>query len=420
VSHIEDFIIQMNVIFITLLYISLNLQAFSREVGEIRVTIADVIIIIWLFFGVLYSFRTKIKRVNYYYFIPHLCILIFLVWAGFEAILSPDIASGTTLYLQYIRNFILLLLITMFPFNKKDYQKLNLSIFVVGVIFAVIGIGLYYSNNSNFSIIHSNPERWHGYVGYEMDKIGYLRANGLAGDSNFYAIFLTLSLFCGIGINKHAILKYSGLLLTIIAILLAFSRTIFVALGLTFIVMFSLRLMKLKRLDFIYIFAITLFIIISSIVIFVFFGIDTIEVMRLRFADVTGGNRSYLLSVLLPMIGESPIWGHGLRSAQIELLGYYSHNTYLDVIVDMGLIGMALFSLIILSTLNLMVKVKKDSDVSQIAKPWFFMLIFTLFFSILFSFGTNPFIWLVLSMVVLSYRISVDQQRRKQCRLSAY
>jgi len=399
----------MTVLFISLLFISLNLQAFYYEIAGLKVTFADIAIVIGLFYGILRSFRARTKRVSSSYYIPHICIILYLLWNGIAAMISPDVVSGTTLFLQQVRNFLLFFLITMLPFNVNDYQRVNFSLFTIGIIFSVIGIGLYYSSYLNIGSIIKNPTTWHGVIGYELDKTGYLRANGLAGDSNFYAIFLMLSLFCGLSINKSRFLKYGGLFLIMVAILLAFSRSILVALVLTLFAMYFIRLVKLSRRDFFYITAMAIFLVFSSVCIFLVFEINMIEVMELRFTDISGGYRSYLWNILIHMISESPLWGHGLRTAQ-NVTGIYSHNTYIELLVDTGLIGATLFGLILLSVFILMLKVRNNRKITDAIRPWNFMFIYTLFFSFVFSFGTNPFFWLVLSMVVSSYKINGDQK----------
>lgn len=395
----------MSVLFITLLFFSINLQGFYYDIG-IKVTPTDGIIAVWFFLELVsyLSGRTKINRAGLLYFLPHIFTVLYLVWNGFEAVVSPSIESGATLYLQMIRNFILMLMITLPKVTLADYRKINLAIFLIGVFFSVIGIYLYTKNFLNLASIVKDPEAWHGVVGFELDRSGYLRANGLTGDSNFYSIFLILSLLCGVSLHIAKSVRHIGILTIIVAILLAFSRSIFLALFAGPIIMMIMGLTPLSRKNLFYITVMILFLILASLLILWVFDINIIDVMSARFSYVGSEKRNYLWGVLLSMIEERPLLGHGLRAAQ-DALHFYSHNTYLDILVDTGLIGAVIFVLVILAIFIIMMKNKKNREILDDVRPWNTMLIITLIFSFFFSFGTSPFVWLLLSMAISAYKL---------------
>ena len=123
-----------------------------------------------------------------------------------------------------------------------------------------------------------------------------------------------------------------------------------------------------------------------------------------RIAKTSQGPRMRIWGVLIPMINDSPLIGQGLRAAQ-NATGYYAHNTYLDLIVDTGFIGLLLFFLPIIPAYLMLPNTRKNNNIAYVTKPWIQMLIMLSMFLVFFSCGTHPFYWFVFSMIILSSRL---------------
>lgn len=396
----------MGIIFISLLFASLHVQGYYYDVG-VKITFSDVVIFLWFMYSLFSMSLFKLKIFsNHIYSLPILFSFLFLLWNGFAAIISSMPEEGATLFLQVVRNYLLFLLLINSLKKIQDYEKINLYFFLIGILSSIIGIALFYKGLLNINIILSNPELWNYQIGWELDKSGYLRANGLVGDSNFYAIFLTMALLCGIEVKLARLIKYPGILTIFIAILLAFSRSLIVALFISPLLMLFLRLRQLDRKIFVQILLVLMFFSVSFLIILFIFDINFIDVMEERFSDISGTKREAMWNILTPMIAESPLWGHGLRAAQ-KTLHFYSHNTYLDLLVDTGMIGMVLFLLILFSLYLFLLDMQKNkqlhNNISKSLVPWKYMCVIIPQFIFFFSFGTNPFIWLVFGMILASY-----------------
>ena len=183
---------KINVFFIILLFVSFNLGRYEYDIG-LRMTLADIVFILWFLCFLLCSPQIKLRANINHYYLTHLLIFALLIWQGLQAIQSPLILRGTTYYLQVIRNFIMLMMMTLIPLSCEDYDKINRNIFYFGVFFATIALFLYITNMLKFDVILKDSSLWENSPGYELGSGGFLRANGLVGDSNFYAIFLTMS-----------------------------------------------------------------------------------------------------------------------------------------------------------------------------------------------------------------------------------
>ena len=116
----------------------------------------------------------------------------------------------------------------------------------------------------------------------------------------------------------------------------------------------------------------------------------------------TDDSRKELRDSAITSFLSSPVWGHGFGSVWFEI-GLYSHNLFLDILVECGLLGLLLFTKVIFVT------IKRLSKLSKIDPTCFFALFLFLrvFFTTLVSgywIGAYQ-LWLIFGVVlVLSTR----------------
>ncbi len=394
-----------SIIFVVLLFTAYNLQGFYFDIG-IKIDPADIVIVMGVIYFALYFSRgNSIRRFpSFLYISPILAYFIFFLWCGTSAYISITPKSATTLYLQFARNFILLLLLAKIPLSVRDFRKINSTVFLIGVLFAIISLIFYYMGQLKIHSILHDSDLWRG-LGYGLDKSGYLRLSGLPGDANFFSLFMTLSLLCGMQVEMRKSVKYGGLLLVTASLILAFSRTIYFVILISSILMVLLRLVRLDLKSLRFIPKTVLGISISLVTITFLLDVNPFNVMRIRVFDIPSGSRTIFWSELYEKtLDNKIIIGYGLRTSQ-SALGHYSHNTYFETLVDSGVIGALLFMVIIFATFWVLINERKTPAVLKVMNPWNQMFILLVIFLLFFSFGTNSFLWVVIGMLISSYKL---------------
>ena len=104
-------------------------------------------------------------------------------------------------------------------------------------------------------------------------------------------------------------------------------------------------------------------------------------------SDESLNQRLNFYEIAFDLFREKPLIGHGVGSWKYESIGYkksenntvlipyYTHNDFLQILVETGIIGLGIFSLIILYLLNCIFKLlKRDKDISV------FIILFIFFF----------------------------------------
>jgi len=173
--------------------------------------------------------------------------------------------------------------------------------------------------------------------------------------------------------------------MVIISIILLQSRLGLFSLVLIYILFFFINKAKRKY------YLISLFIVfLSSILLYGSGGSRVIEknynILNIE-SDESLNQRLNFYEIAFDLFREKPLIGHGVGSWKYESLGYkksenntvlipyYTHNDFLQILVETGIIGLGIFSLIILYLLNCMFKLlKRDKDISV------FTILFIFFF----------------------------------------
>lgn len=236
--------------------------------------------------------------------------------------------------------------IMKYAFIKFPIMQLEKAIFTVGILYNFASLILYIlgliSVNFNF---FGNGVKIYGLL---LDR-NIPRLVGLSSDPNIFTFSNVLFLFFFMTrlSRKHAKL---GFLLTIITSILAFSRAglIAITLGLLVYLLFTKFSAKIRAI------LLTIMIgFISYYSILKLTGINLISILSSRFESFSSGGGSGRYDIWengLELFLMNPLTGIGIYNFlnyNISLFGdsHYMHNTFLEVLIESGVIGAGLFLL---------------------------------------------------------------------------
>lgn len=364
--------------------------------GDINISLADVATI--LLAGVWFIRYSLIKRarVNHYFLIALTVVWLFAIWVGFNSLRSPQPIRGLTMWMLLLRDLIILWIIGT-SMKGRNIHILNKVVFLLGIWLAIVSVSLYVGALQNYSSIIANPSR-HSGAFYELGERGILRLEGFAGDPNFFALFLSLSLLCGFTtkFSKWSIIKWMGFLIIGGALLLSFSRGFLLAFILSTIGMGTIGILWRRQQWKRYVMRTVWPIVLVGIIAFVVvlpstrqapakWFIDRFEILAKRPAW------TYWKEVL-PMVRKRFILGYGLRMGEETLRGHYVHNSYLGLLLATGIIGLGIYL-----TFAVLILVKEIFLPSRMIDtlPWIHTWLITLFMFFGFSLLYNPFSWIV-------------------------
>lgn len=218
------------------------------------------------------------------------------------------------------------------------------------ILYGII-LGSFYNYLIAFGIIHVN------YEIYEFNRFV-----GSVGNSNKLAIVMLLSIFSSLillTIIKNNWLKiffYLNILLASYGIFLSASKKAIILGPILLLATFDKKSFKLKNIFISLVSLITIFIIVSQFIDFTLLS-DKLSLLEKRFSGLTGfalGNdfvdystkeRAMLLVKGFELFQDTPLIGVGIDNFR-HFFRLYAHNNYLELLVDIGIIGLVLYYLI--------------------------------------------------------------------------
>jgi O-antigen ligase len=279
---------------------------------------------------------------------------LFFIFLFFLALISLiystniDVAAS----LRLIGNLSILYLYYFFAKNllaKKTPNQLVSIVLISSLIYSCLSLLVYLE--SMFNAIGLSHFILSHRLGFVIGGFGKIRMSGLEIDPNFFVLYLTPGLFLSLWsiLIKHKVinkkLSYTVFISTFICLILSLSRVgILTNISLIFLtLLFIFKRIKFQHL------------IIISIIIIVLLNVFRDEILS-RFELITtefqpmGMNRYSLLLFGLDLFQKSPFFGLGFNQfAEYFSRSYgeirYSHNTYLSVLVELGIIGLGLYLL---------------------------------------------------------------------------
>jgi O-antigen ligase len=324
-----------------LLIISIIFSNYSIEVGFAL----KPFMILSIIFFVLEMNRFVIHRLRAF----EVILLLFFVYYCSTGLFAE--------YRDYSLRMIMGILLVLFCYFVMRYITSLASINIIekfihigGFVYNGLSIVLYFIGlaSLNFSLVGNKIIAY----GVEMDR-NFPRLIGLTSDPNLFSLYNMIFFFYYL---THLDKKWAkwGLLLSTVTMLLTLSRGGIVAIAFGILLMF-LTSNTAKKLKMLIILPLTTLIL--NILINIMTGINMLTMITDRFLINDGGSgRSNLWGVALQFFQEHPIFGIGI----FNFLPYgqekfgapsYLHNSYLEVLVESGLIGFSLYLLVFISVI---------------------------------------------------------------------
>jgi O-antigen ligase len=324
--------------------------------------------------------------------------LVFALWIGIEAFRSPQPVRGATMWVMTCRNLAILWIAGTLLAELHDLRLLNRFVFLLGVGMALGSMVFYAGSLREHSSILLDPE-----LSIEFFEAGVLRLEGFVADPNFFGLFLSFSFLCGLAADglRPAALRWAGLVVLGAALLLTFSRGVLLSLILSAILLGVAGVLRRRSLWLRYAARVlVLLAVVGGVALLVpvpSIGVSPLKWLVARFA-VIGTRPSWPAWVeLLPMTLDHPLLGHGLRMVEVVLRGAYSHNSYLDLLLETGAIGLCIFALF--GVLVIREGVRASAESADVL-PWLHACVLTLLMFFFFSILYNPPFWIVAGVIL--------------------
>ena len=319
------------------------------------------------------------------------------LWNGIEINQTKFINENILLINIFISAVVIILYkekITMSYINK------NIVFSTLILVFSMILVSLGFdaksiSASTDVSLIYkSGEEVTHtNLFGWNFRPAGY------ASDPNYATLLLFIASVSTLKLNASKLKKIILLIPFIIGICMAFSKTVIIA-GLFAIIyiLFAKYIIKNKRKIYILSGVLLISMILISII------SPFIPILR-EILPNTLTIRLVMWEDAVRLFAQSPIIGNGITSFRsffaIEHWFVQSHNTYLQILSETGIVGIILFYLLMINTLK---NSLKDS------KNFFITIVFIIF---MLDFETIA-LQFIMYIIVLSQIESIDCKKKKK------
>lgn len=335
------------------------------------------------------------------------------VWFAVEAARSPTPFRGWTMVLLLLRDIVMFGAVFLALTKRPDIERLNFWISILGLSFTAIAVSLFLMN------LNATGERlpFNGVI--VLFETTTPRIIGFARDPNFFGLTVAISLLTlPFAIRIPAPLRWLGAALLITALFFTGSRMVPASLLAAIVLFGSIAITRRQNVSVRQLLnTLVPGLLIALIVMPVWFLIpgdgpslgtrliDRYEIgvrtpRTELWAETVSGFGSQNSSdansggALNQIISYS--LGGGLRSNQENLSGQYSHNTYLDLIGETGIVGLVLWLTI---TSVVTIQVVKSMRTNPGLAPWLAIWLTTLFFSYGFSVLVAPYYWFIAAVI---------------------
>ncbi|WP_099361191.1 O-antigen ligase family protein [Fredinandcohnia onubensis] len=283
----------------------------------------------------------------------------------------------------------------------EDLQKMISISGIIGssasLVYYLIGI---IETGMNF---YGNGVIYHGLM---IDRSIPRLIGTASGDPNIFVLFMTLYFFYYL-YNISTTRNKIGFLLTTMCIILTFSRGAYIAIFITFLLMFIFgdkRKGKFKNLLVISLIFIGIGYVINL------FGVNYMDFIGSRFSNISndgGSGRITLWTNAIETFKNNPIMGIGLNGTlDYNTINYgssvYIHNTMLEVLSESGLMGFIVFILLWISILIFCIRIFKYNKTTKFLLATF---VATFIQMLSLSILLNEVFYL---MLLLLYRYSIE------------
>lgn len=334
--------------------------------GNLSVSLQTIVAVIASLYAVYSLLANASSRINFSLLSLLLLLLSYFI---FSTMRSEQIDRSLT-YISMLSMSLVVFVVIAMKLNDKTLQISNRLIYLFGapVILALFSRYAYLILYESSNII-SSRELWE--IGssdvYEVEYGQYIAFQGLAGDPNLIGSATAIILFCGLSVKfrRMNIIRHLINLLLIAVIFSSFSRGAISALAATFVITVYLTGNKQYR----HYLVIMCAIFVSGYIWMTVAGQNSTNPLGKFSQDFT--RRFSEWGALINSIEANPIFGCGLRCDEAKL-GKYAENSYIGILVNVGLVGAALYyGLILFVYYNFVSRIKEIIKCYENALPWF-------------------------------------------------
>lgn len=400
--------------FVLTLFVSFHLYGVGvLEFYDLSIAPWDWVIVLSMLLLMIYASVRGIVRIRSSLMPVLLLAFLYTTWMGVSAFFSPQLERAFTMLLLQVRNLILLLGIGVLFSNIASIDSLNRKLLWMGVMIAGLALLMYIPAWFRYSEIISLRELWKPGIGYCLDQGGVLRLIGFARDPNFYSLWIALPFFIGFS-RGFSLPNLFAITVIGLSIVLAMSRGFAMAFLISLVLLFFTQLMtRVRSIVYTKRLLVGMGIVIMAVVCMYFMVSFDLSQFAKRAELISKTPRwAAWMKIIEEFEQRNLIVGAGLRGAEEILGGMYSHNSYLDVLFETGLVGFAIWSFLIVYVTIFALKRMKD----LCWLPWVHAWLVTLVMFFAFSLVYNPFPWLVAAILTGAPSIGADL-KGKNCEL---
>ncbi len=352
-------------------------------------------------------------------------IVAMLAWFAVEAARSPTPYRGWTMVLLLIRDIVMFGTVFLILYKRPNIEQLNFWVSILGLAFTAVALPLFLMNLDTFG------ERlpFNGMIVLWEDLTP--RFIGLARDPNFFGLTASISLLTLPFATRIPVpLRWLGAALLLTAIFFAGSRLLPASMLVGTAVLISLLIVLRQRVAIRQLLVTLVPGLLIALIAMPLWSLGPDYPSSLgtrifeRYELGTKTPRTELWAQTAGTLGDGTgveaatntldrtlnfILGNGLRSNQETLSGQYSHNTYLDLLGETGMVGLVLWLVITgIVTVQGFRAVRRNSELT----PWLAIWLIVLLFSYGFSLLVAPYYWFFAAVITgLGFRrISVKQE----------
>jgi len=377
---------------LVLFYISLFFRSFTVAIPRtsVRVVPADIVVAFVVLPTIVVLFARGQIVVSRISFRLLALVCVFLAYHGYLLTKSPQPSWGFSLLFLLCRDILILTIVSV-VFKELTISQFNKAVFRTSAVMSILMGGAYIV----FLAIGANSHWLLDEV--VLNNVQGDRAQWFVSDPNFFGILLLVGFLCGLWVTRERNSLVNNVLLTVIGgvIVTTLSRSVIGLCIVTSVLFaFSGTGRSINRIN------ITKTGVVGSAILSGFaIVLSSVPLSQLKKRIAISGGRAELWSPLIVNIDNHLLTGAGLRASQI-VLGRYSHNSYLTMLYDGGIIGLGIFAAICASVTLPALRAWLRGELDALL-PWWLALVALVPFLFVFSHTYQPITWLIIGVVSL-------------------
>ncbi len=325
-----------------------------------------------------------------------------------------------------LRENVIYLFISIFIYkflkSEKIIDKLLKTIYRLGFFFGVFGIFQFiFRQKLPKELLVPSDYPLFGYYGTDI-----VRANGMIGNMIIYGSFMLLfyTIFINKFFNDFKLKSFLASVVSFIAIICTFSRAAIIGFAVITVVTVFVSLFKRNN----RIVIICLFFSISIVLISLIFFADRLSntfifntLITSNNVNIQSSNEGHLLLITesLKYIKDNPFFGAGISTQKAGSLYSISHihvtdGAFFATLLETGLIGISVYSFLILYVFYISIKVRKIKKYKYLATGFLYFSVYNFLFA---SFINSAYIgrtlfviyWALFGIIYSIYKINKNQ-----------